>query len=96
MDPADLSDLYNRRVTTRELAKKYGTTEKWMSQTFSGKVRVAKASQRKAARNAFREFHAQQVVAGQVNIYQAAEAAYTSYSTMRRVVLRLLKRERLT
>lgn len=96
MDPADLLDLYNRRVTTRALAKKYGTTEKWMSQVYNGKVKLPNSAQRRQARQAFREFHAQRVISNEVNIYQAASAACTSYSTMRRVVLRLLNKERLT
>lgn len=96
MDPADLLDLYNRRITTRALAARYKTTERWMSQTYPGKVKVPDRRQRQQARKAFREFHASRVIAGDVNLYQAANAACISYSTMRRIVLRLLNKARLT
>ena len=92
----DKKDLYNRRVTTRALAKKYGVTEKWLSYVFPGKRPVEHKTFKRKARMAFREFLARQVVAKERNIYAAAAAACTSYSTMRRIVLRVTGAQRLT
>ena len=87
--PDDLSDLYNRRVTTRALAKKYEVSEKWMSFLYPGKRPLADKKVKVKAKSAFREFHAKRVLRREVTTLQAAEAALVSYSTMRRIVLKL-------
>lgn len=89
-------DLYNRRVTTRDLAGTLKVSEKWLSYTFPGKRPLENKASKRKARNAFREFHAKRVVAGEALISTAADAACCSYSTLRRVVLRLQGKVRLT
>lgn len=89
-------DLYNRRVTTRDLAAKLKVSEKWLSFVFPGKRPLENKQSKLKARNAFREFHARRVIAGEALISTAADAACCSYSTLRRVVLRLQGKERLT
>ena len=89
VDPNDLVDLYNRRVTTRDFARKYEVSEKWVGKTYPGKRETANKADRRTARNALREFHAGQAAQGLVGIAEAADRACCSYSAMRRIVLRV-------
>lgn len=81
--------LYNRETTGRALSRKYGVTEKWLSSKFHGRKPVVPKNLRLKAIRQFRLFHAKQVIDGLTTTRQAAAAAFTSYSTMRRTVMKL-------
>jgi hypothetical protein len=85
-------DLYNRRITTRALAQSLSVTERWLSRTFTGKRPSENKAEKRKARQAFREFHANRHIRGEISLNQAADAACTSYSTIRRVVIEIRKR----
>ena len=89
VDPNDLTDLYNRRMTTRAFARKYGVSDKWVGKTFPGKRPLEDKKARRATRNALREFHAGMVRDGLMTLLEAADRACTSYSSMRRLVLKV-------
>ncbi len=86
-------DLYNRRITTRALAQTLNVTERWLSRTFTGKRQAENKAEKRKARQAFREFHANRHIRGEISLLQAADAACTSYSTIRRVVIELKSRK---
>lgn len=84
----ELVDLYNRRITTRALALRYGVSEKWCSSLFTGKRPLEQKSVKRLARTEMRAFYAALVLKG-TSVADAADLACCSYSTMRRIVLGL-------
>lgn len=87
--------LYERVITTRNLAKELGVTEVHLSYLFPGKVTVWKKFKQEltATRLQYRRVVAEKVVAGEFTIIQAADAARTSSRTMARMV-QTVRRER--
>ena len=81
-------DLYNRRITTRELASQLGVSETHLSRTFPGKIPGQAQATRKekrvllAARNEFRDKLAEDVIAGRLDRKKAALTANCSERTM--------------
>lgn len=84
----ELVDLYNRRITTRALALRYGVSEKWCSSLFTGKRPLEQKQVKRLARAEMRQFYAALVLKG-TSVADAADLACCSYSTMRRIVLGL-------
>lgn len=89
VDPNDLVDLYNRRVTTREFARKYEVSEKWVGKTYPGKRPLDDKRTRRAMRDSLRAFQAELVRDGLTSLKEAADKACCSYSCMRRSVLKV-------
>ena len=89
VDPGDLVDLYNRRVTTREFARKYEVSEKWVGKTFPGKRPLDDKRTRRATRDSLRALQAELVRDGLTSLKEAADKACCSYSCMRRLVLKV-------
>ena len=89
VDPNDLVDLYNRRVTTREFARKYEVSEKWVGKTYPGKRPLEDKRTRRAMRDKLRELQATLVRDGLTSLPEAADRACCSYSCMRRLVLKV-------
>jgi len=84
-----LSDLYNRRITTRQLAKDLGVAEKWLSYLYHGRAPSPRKSDLRAARLGLRMMYAQQVIDGKISVSNAAKLLYCSYNTVRRAVIKL-------
>lgn len=78
--------LYNRQITTRDLAKELDVHEQYLSYMFPGKVAVINKKPLIEARKLYKLDLARQVKEGKYTITQAAAMAYTSYNTMRRFV----------
>ena len=76
--------LYNREITTRQLAEHLDVAEKYLSSTFPGKVPVIKKKERTDARKLILLDLAKNVLLGGYTIGQAAAIGHVSYSTMRR------------
>ena len=89
VDPNDLVDLYNRRVTTRAFARKYEVSEKWVGKTYPGKRPLEDKRTRRATRDSLRAFQAELVRDGLTSLPEAADRACCSYSCMRRLVLKV-------
>ncbi len=89
VDPNDLVDLYNRRVTTREFARKYAVSEKWVGKTYPGKRPLEDKRVRRVMRDKLRELQATLVRDGLTSLPEAADRACCSYSCMRRLVLKV-------
>lgn len=79
-------DLYNRRITTRELASRLNVHENYLSSQFPGKVPLKNPKELIQARKAFRLEIARLVLIGKYNIKQASNVAHCSYNTMFRLV----------
>lgn len=81
-------DLYNRRITTREMASQLGVSETHLSRTFPGKIPGQAQATRKekrillAVRNEFRDKLAAEVLAGRLDRRKAALTANCSERTM--------------
>lgn len=75
-------DLYNRKVTTRELATILGVHERYLSQHYSGKVPVLDKKPLIEARKAFKLEIAKQILDGKITGRQASKIANVSYRTM--------------
>ena len=89
VDPNDLVDLYNRRVTTRAFARKYEVSEKWVGKMYPGKRPLEDKRTRRAMRDKLRAFQATLVRDGLTSLPEAADRACCSYSCMRRLVLKV-------
>ncbi len=89
VDPNDLVDLYNRRITTRAFARKYAVSEKWVGKTFPGKRPIEDKRTRRTMRDKLRELQATLVRDGLTSLPEAADRACCSYSCMRRLVLKV-------
>lgn len=84
--------LYNRTITTRELAKTLGVHEAYLSSVFPGKVKpvpqqIQEAMHKKRAiRLVFRGLLARRVLKGEISLASATTNANVSERTMRRVL----------
>lgn len=83
--------LYNREVTTRDLAKALNVLESTLSACFPGKVQstaAARASKKEllATRKAFRTALAKRIIAGEISTMTAANNNKIPYRSMARVV----------
>lgn len=79
-------DLYNRVITTRDLAKQLDVHERYLSYSFPRKVPVINKKPLIEARKAFKLEMGKQVLSGKYTVTQAAEVANVAYNTMRRFV----------
>lgn len=81
-------DLYERNITTRDLAKILSVREAYLSHLFPGKgptlTRAKKALL--AARKEYRLSYAKKVIEGLMKVDQAATAARIPYRSMARAV----------
>ena len=77
-------DLYDRKITTRDLAKILNIHERYLSYTFPGKVEVINKKPLIEARKAYKVEIAKQILEGKYSIVQAARVANVSYNTMQR------------
>lgn len=78
------SDLYNRVISTRDLAETLGVHETYLSGKFPGKVPLANRKVLLDTRKAFKLSIAKDILTGKYSIRQAADLAFTSYNTMHR------------
>lgn len=91
-------DLYERRLTTRDLALRLGVSETYLSTLFPGKIagptRVDEESRKllMETRKEYRNSFGQRVLSGELTIRKAGVLSRTPYKTMSRVVLALKKR----
>lgn len=76
--------LYNREVTTRDLARELGVHEKYLSSKFYTKVEIVDKRPLIDARKAFKLAMAVRVLKGELSMQQAADSAFVSYNTMQR------------
>lgn len=79
-------DLFNRVVTTRDLAKALNVHERYLSSLFPGKAPITNKKPLIEARKLFKLEVAKLVIAETYTLSQAAKVANVSYSTMRRFV----------
>lgn len=79
-------DLYNRRITTRALAKILGIHERYCSALFPHKVQLRDRKVLMEARKAYKLEVANQVIQGKYTTTEAAKIAFVSYNTMQRFV----------
>ena len=83
---AQKTDLFNRRITTRQLAKDLGVHEKYLSYKFAFKTEIIDKKPLIETRKLYKLEIAVQVLQGLHTIQQAADIAYVSYNTMQRCV----------
>ena len=88
--------LYEREVTTRDLARRYSVRETWVSTLFPGKteaisVLIKNKKVLTKARKEFRMSQAQLVLGGKLSTVEAAKTCKTSYRSMARAVQTLRK-----
>jgi len=76
--------LYNRNISTRELASVLGCHETYLSGLFPGKVPLANRKELLATRKTYKLSVAREILLGKYTIAEAAELAFTSYNTMHR------------
>jgi hypothetical protein len=85
-------NLYNRLVTTRELAKNLEVHEAYLSAIFPGKVKPVAQQikegmhKKRAIRLVFRRLLARQVLKGEISLNAATARANVSERTMRRIL----------
>lgn len=87
-------DLFNRKITTRDLAKLLNVREEYLSTVFPGKIPATKAprryeTERRALLDARKQFRVEQaylVLAEKQSIKDAAKVCNTSYRNMARFV----------
>ena len=78
--------MYNRRITTRDLAVLLNVHERYLSYMYPGKIAVSNKKALIEARKLFKLAIAKEVIDGKYSTAQAARVAYVSYNTMRRFV----------
>lgn len=91
---AEKQALYDRKITTRALAAKYGVNESYVSKLFPGKVKNTETLRQmqkekrelRAVRKAFRVALAKRVLAGELSTSDAAIQARVAYREMARTV----------
>lgn len=79
-------DLYQRRVTTRELAASLGVHEKWLSARFPGKAPIPNTKVLIQARREYKIEMGKRVLQGLHTINEAAKMVHVSWNTMYRYV----------
>lgn len=77
-------DLYNRKLTTRDLAKLLNVHETYLSALFPGKVAIIDKKPLIEARRAYNTEMAKLVISGRYTVKEAAGIAFTTVKTMRR------------
>lgn len=80
------ADLYNRLVTTRELATSLGVHEKHLSSRFPGKKPIIDTKVLMATRREYKTEIGRQVLEGRYTIREASAIVHCSYNTMQRYV----------
>lgn len=90
--------LYERELTTRDLAKRYDVRETWVSTLFPGKVEGASTyiRQKKVLTKIRKEYRFSQaalVLAGNMSTKEASKVCKISYRSMARAVQILKKAE---
>ena len=87
----DKEDLFNRVITTRDLAKKLGVREAYLSHVFPGKVEISSKGKPLliAARREFRLSQAKLALKKKLTVKQAANICNLSYRSMARAVQHL-------
>lgn len=85
-------DLYNGRITTRELAKILGVTECYLSRKYPGiapretrRMQIEQNKRLRQARHAHRLAMVERVKKGEFTMEQAAARCFTTVRTMYRV-----------
>jgi hypothetical protein len=85
------SDLYESKITAKQLAIKYGTHEKYVAAMFPGRLRVEKPPKLSKleqplaiAREEFRMAICVEVLKGKMTVIAASEVCSCSYNTMQR------------
>lgn len=78
--------LYNREITTRELAALLDVHENYLSYKFPTKVPIPDTKKLLQARKEYKLEVAKLVLQNKLTTRQAAEVAHTSYNTMARFV----------
>lgn len=81
-------DLYNRVITTRDLARILNVHERYLSSCFAHKVAITDKKPLIEARKLFKLAVAEQIIAGKYTITEASKVANVSYNTMRRFLER--------
>ena len=84
-------DLFNRRITTRKLAKLLGVHETYLSYKFFTKVEIVDKRPLIEGRKLYKLEIAIQVLKGVHTIQEAADIAYVSYNTMQRCLQKAKK-----
>lgn len=79
-------DLYERKITTRALAKILGIHERYCSALFPHKVALRDRKVLMEARKAYKLEIANLVIQGKHTTTEAAKIAFVSYNTMQRFV----------
>lgn len=79
-------DLYERRITTRDLAKLLGVHENYLSFRFPHKVPLPDVKELQKARKEYKLAVARQVLEGKYTVSEASKVAFVSYNTMSRFV----------
>lgn len=91
---AEKQALYERKITTRALAAKYGVNESYVSKLFPGKVKNTETLRQmqkdkrelRAVRKAFRVSLAKRVLNNELSTAEAAIQARITYREMARTV----------
>ena len=87
--------LYNREITTRDLAKVLGVHENYLSTLFPGKITPISQQieegmhKKRAIRKIYRELWARRVIKREVSVAEAANQTAVSKRTMQRIVQKL-------
>ena len=84
-------DLFNRRITTRALAKLLGVHETYLSYKFFTKVDIVDKRPIIEVRKLYKLEIAIKVLKGEYTIQEAANVAYVSYNTMQRFLTKAKK-----
>jgi hypothetical protein len=86
-------DLYNRKITTRELARILGVHENYLSRMYPGKIPIEKREDiskaklaLRATRKEFRLALLEQVALGKITLDEAAAQAHTTKRTLYRLM----------
>lgn len=79
-------DLYNRVITTRDLAKKLGVHERYLSSVFPHKVPIVDKRELAKVRKDFRMAIAAKVVQKALSVKAASEQCHVSLTTMNRYI----------
>lgn len=79
-------DLFNRNITTRELARDLGVHEKYLSFRFYTKQEITDKKPLIETRKLYKLEIAVMVLKGTYGVQEAADLAYVSYNTMQRCV----------
>lgn len=86
--------LYNRRITTRALAKELGVHEQYLSYKFPHKIPILSKTLLVQARKEYKLSIAKRVLANELTVKKAAVLAHVSYNTMTRFVAKARQLQR--